>query len=70
MPWSGRRASKSVARGLRADEVRRLLAVVPDTIAGRRDRAMLLFFILTGRRRTEVIGLAAGDLSVEGELAF
>jgi len=25
-----------------ADEVRRLLAVVPDTVAGRRDRAILL----------------------------
>ena len=33
---------QSVARGLSADEVRRLLAVVPDTVAGRRDRALLL----------------------------
>jgi site-specific recombinase XerC len=39
------------ARGLSADQVRRLLAVVPDTVAGRRDRAILLMFILTGRRR-------------------
>ena len=61
---------QSVARGLGADEVRRLLAVVPDTVAGRRDRALLLTFILTGRRRSEVIGLTAGDLSVEGETAF
>jgi site-specific recombinase XerC len=43
---------QSVARGLGADEVRRLLAVVPDTVAGRRDRALLLTFILTGRRRS------------------
>jgi integrase len=57
---------QSVARGLGADEVRRLLAVVPDTVAGRRDRALLLTFILTGRRRSKVIGLAAGDLNVEG----
>ena len=57
---------QSVARGLSADEVRRLLAVVPDTVAGRRDRALLLVFVLTGRRRTEVIGLSAGDISVEG----
>jgi site-specific recombinase XerD len=64
------RATQSVARGFSADEVRRLLAVVPDTIAGRRDRAMLLTFVLTGRRRTEVIGLIAGDLSVEGEKCF
>jgi integrase/recombinase XerC len=60
----------SVARGLGADEVRRLLAVVPDTAAGRRDRALLLTFILTGRRRAEVIGLTAGDISLEGATAF
>jgi Phage integrase, N-terminal SAM-like domain len=36
------RATQSVARGYSADEVRRLLAVVPDSVAGRRDRAMLL----------------------------
>jgi integrase/recombinase XerC len=64
------RATQSVARGYSADEVRRLLAVVPDSVAGRRDRALLLTFILTGRRRTEVIGLTAGDISVEGEMVF
>jgi site-specific recombinase XerD len=61
------RPTQSVARGYGADEVRRVLAVLPDTLAGRRDRAILLVFVLTGRRRTEVIGLRAGDLSVEGE---
>jgi integrase/recombinase XerC len=64
------RTVQSVARGLNADEVRRLLAVVPDTVAGRRDRALLLTFILTGRRRAEVIGLTAGDISLEGQTAF
>ncbi len=64
------RTVQSVARGLSADEVRRLLAVVPDDVAGRRDRALLLTFILTGRRRAEVLGLTAGDISVEGELVF
>jgi integrase/recombinase XerC len=64
------RAVQSVARGYTADEVRRLLAVVPDTVAGRRDRALLLTFVLTGRRREEVIGLNAGDISVEGETVF
>jgi len=59
-----------VARGYSADEVRRLLAVVPDTVRGRRDRAILLVLVLTGRRRAEVIGLRAGDLSLEGETAF
>jgi integrase/recombinase XerC len=56
------------ARGLSADQVRRLLAVVPDTVAGRRDRAILLMFILTGRRRAEVIGLRAGDISLESDV--
>src|SRR5664280_1430327 len=65
------RAIQSVARGYGANEVRRLLAVVPaDTVAGRRDRAILLTLVLTGRRRAEVIGLRAGDLSVEGETCF
>jgi len=45
-------------------------AVVPDTIAGRRDRALLLAFVLTGRRRSEVVGLTAGDIGIEGETAF
>jgi len=64
------RTTESVARGLNAGEVRRLLAVVPDTIAGHRDRALLVALVLTGRRRSEVIGLTAGDISVEGETAF
>jgi integrase/recombinase XerC len=53
------------ARGLTADQVRQLLAVVPDTVAGRRDRALLLAFVLTGRRRTEILSVTAGDISVE-----
>jgi len=64
------RTVQSVARGYSADEVRRLLAVVLDTVAGRRDRAILLTLVLTGRRRAEVIGLRAGDLSLEGETTF
>jgi site-specific recombinase XerD len=58
------------ARGLTAADVRQLLAVVPDTVRGRRDRAILLTLVLTGRRRSEVINLNAGDISVEGETAF
>jgi site-specific recombinase XerD len=58
------------ARGYSAVDVRRLLAVVPDTVGGRRDRAILLTLVLTGRRRSEVINLKAGNISVEGETAF
>jgi len=58
------------ARGYGAAEVRRLLSVIPDTVAGRRDRAIILTLVLTGRRRAEVIGLRAGDLSLEGQTTF
>ncbi len=58
------------ARGYSAVEVRRLLAIVPDTVRGRRDRAILLVLILTGRRRAEVINLRAGDLSLEDDVAY
>src|SRR5664280_2484796 len=51
--------------GYSADEVRRTLAVVPEIVRCRRDRAILLVLVLIGRRRPEVIGLRAGDLKVE-----
>lgn len=57
-------------RGYTAGEVRRLLAVLPDSMAGRRDRAIILVLVLTGRRRAEVIGLRSGDITTEGETAF
>jgi integrase/recombinase XerC len=64
------RTSQAPARGLSADQVRRLLEVVPDTVAGRRDRAVLLTFILTGRRRTEVMSFTAGDITFDDGIAF
>src|SRR3990170_2603381 len=64
------RTVASVARGYSAQEVRRLLAVVPDTVAGLRDRAILLVLILTGRRRAEVIGMTAGDVSLEDAVPY
>ena len=44
------RTIQAPARGYSADEVRRLLSVVPYTVAGRRDRALLLLFVLTGTK--------------------
>jgi site-specific recombinase XerD len=64
------KAIPSPPRGLSAEQVRRLLAVVPDTVAGRRDRAIILTLVLTGRRRSEVLNLTAGDIGTEGERAF
>jgi site-specific recombinase XerD len=57
-------------RGLSGDQVRRLLAVVPDTKIGRRDRAILLTLALTGRRRSEVLQLTAGDITLDESTPF
>jgi site-specific recombinase XerD len=64
------RTIQALARGYTSDEVRRLLAVIPDTVRGRRDRAIVLVLVLTGRRRAEVLNLRAADLSLEGETTF
>ena len=64
------RTSTPPARGLSADEVRRLLAVIPDTPQGLRDRAIILTLVLTGRRRAEVFRMTAGDLNFENGVCF
>lgn len=58
------------ARGLSGDDVKRLLAVIPDSVAGRRDRAIVLTLVLTGRRRSEVLNLKAKDIECDEERAF
>ncbi len=57
------RAEPSPPRGLDKAEIRALLAAIPDTPAGQRDKAIVLTFLYTGRRRSEILGLRAGDLS-------
>lgn len=57
-------------RGLTGDDIRRLLAVIPDSRVGLRDRAIILTLTLSGRRRSEVMGLRVGDLSAEGSTVF
>ena len=52
--------------GLSAEQIRRLLDVIPTTSVGLRDRAIILTLTLIRRRRAEVLGLKAGDISVEG----
>lgn len=64
------RTSTPPARGLSADEVRRLLAVIPGTPQGLRDRAIILALVLTGRRRSEVFRMTAGDLSFDNSVCF
>lgn len=62
--------SPSPPRGLSGDQVRQLLAVVPDSPVGLRDQAIILMLVLTGRRRAEVLGMKAGDLSTEGDHTY
>ena len=50
------------ARGYTADQIRKQLAIIPDDLPGRRDRAIVLTLVLTGRRRSEVLNLEAGDI--------
>lgn len=56
-----------VPHGLDVDALRRLLAAIPDTKAGRRDRAVIVTMLLTGMRRAEVFSLRAGDLEGSGD---
>ncbi len=64
------RTEPSQPRGLTASDIQRLLAVIPDTRVGLRDRAIVLTLTLTGRRRAEVMSLTAGSLFREGNTAF
>ena len=57
-------------RGLSADDIRRLLAAIPATPVGLRDRAIILALTLTGRRRQEVLDLKAGSISFDGATVF
>lgn len=52
-----------VNRTLTAEELERILNVIPrDTIVGLRDRALVLFYFWTGRRKTEILRLRWRDL--------
>jgi site-specific recombinase XerD len=64
------KTSLSPPRRLSAEEIRRLLSVIPDTPTGLRDRAIILTLTLTGRRRSEVLNLRAGDISQTGGLLY
>ena len=49
-------------RGLTAEQVQRLLAIIPNTPVGLRDRAIILTLLLTGRRRSEVLNLTVDEI--------
>ncbi len=56
--------------GLSASQMQRLLQVIPDTLRGRRDLAIVLTLVLTGRRRSEVVNLTAGDIAFDDSAVF
>ncbi len=62
--------SPSPPRGLSGDQIHQLLGVMPNSPVGLRDRAIILTFLLTGRRRAEVLGMKAGDLNMEGNRTY
>jgi integrase len=55
------------ARGMTAEEIQKLLAVIPATPTGLRARSIVLTLVFTARRRAEVMGLKVGNLIREGE---
>jgi site-specific recombinase XerD len=59
------RVQVGTPRGLTGDDIRKLLAVLPATPVGLRDRAIILTLTLTGRRRAEVLNMVVGDLTHE-----
>lgn len=48
--------------GLSTEEIHRLIRATPPTPAGARDRAAILTAVLTGLRRSELLGLTKGSL--------
>ena len=61
------KAKPALPRGLTATDIIKLLEAMPDNPVGLRDRAIILTLTLTGRRRTEVLNLKAGDLIQDGD---
>jgi site-specific recombinase XerD len=64
------KATPAPPRGLTAADIKKLLDAIPGNPVGLRDRAIILTLTLTGRRRTEVLNLKAGDLIQDGEAIY
>jgi len=69
--WAGIRRTKGTASKGKAplitDDVRRLVAHLPDTLAGKRDRSIILVGFAAALRRSEIVGLDVADLSLSSQ---
>jgi site-specific recombinase XerD len=54
-------------KGLTTEQTRALLAAIPQSAAGRRDRAITLTAVLTGLRREELINLTASAIGLDDD---
>ena len=61
------RIHHSNPKGLTSAEARCLLLSLPDSSVGRRDRALILTALLTGLRRTELLSLTAGSITLHND---
>lgn len=55
------------ARAILVDDLRAMLAALPDDLRGRRDRALLLIGFAGGFRRSELVGLDVEDVTEEAK---
>ncbi len=64
------RVVPSSPRGLSGEQIQKLLAVVPTSDVGQRDRAIILTLTFTARRRAEVLGMKAASIVVEDRVYY
>jgi site-specific recombinase XerD len=69
-PLERPKALPGTPRGLTAEQIKRLLDVVPPTPVGLRDRAIILTLVMTGRRRAEVMGLLVKNIVIEDRVYY
>jgi len=67
----GLRRTKGVAsapkKALRVEHIRKMVSIIPDTLVGIRDRAIVLVGFVAGMRRSEIVGLDVEDIAFEPE---
>lgn len=61
------RLPQPTPKGLTPQQIHELLAAIPDTPGGLRDRAIVLTAVWTGLRREELIGLTAASIGIDDD---